>query len=132
MSDGTAQLDAMIEALRKLPKLAAAAAPAIAREMEREVQRTIAAGTTAYGEAWQLTKKDHKVPLQHAAQRLKVAAIGTTIFMRITGAEAKHHRGLARGKVERNIVPIKVLPPRMADAIRSTLAKYFQAMAVPE
>lgn len=125
---GIEELDAMIEQMRGLKDLAAAAAPGIAEAMQREAERTIAAGTTAYGEAWKLTKDEGKVPLRNAVQALKVASIGTRIYMRLIGPEARHHLGWGRGGVPRNVLPIDKIPAPMAAAITVVLKQRFAAM----
>lgn len=128
MSDDLAQLDAMIARVRKLPELAKRAAPDVAIVVESELHRTIAAGTTPYGEAWKLTQ-DGSRPLTHAAQALAVVAVGSTIYVRLTGPEARHHLGRGRGGVKREVIPTRGLPPRMAAPIRAALARCFTDLA---
>ena len=128
---GMEDLNSMIETLRQLPQLARVAAPAVAEAMEREAQRTIASGTTAYGVPWKRTQKGNKVPMRDAASALKVAAVGTTIYMRLLGVEARHHRGIARGGVERNVLPINTIPQPMAAAITTALRLTFAKLVTP-
>lgn len=123
---GSDQLDAMIATIKKLPELGKLAAPDVAVAVENELQRTIAAGTTPDGEPWKLTKDGDK-PLTHAAKALTVVAVDRTIFIRLTGPEARHHLGRGRGGVVREVIPTKQIPAKMADAIRSVLARHFTA-----
>jgi hypothetical protein len=118
------QLDAMIATISKLPELGKRAAGDVALAVETELRRTIAAGTTPDGRPWQLTK-DGTRPLSGAAQALAVVPVGTTIYVRLTGPEARHHHGRGRGGVAREVIPTKTIPAPMANAIRAELARHF-------
>jgi len=128
MSDGLAELDAMIERVRRLPELGKRAAPEVARVVESELHRTIAAGTTPYGEAWPLTQTGTR-PLTHAANAVAVVAVGSTVFVRLTGPEARHHLGRGRGGVRREVIPTRGIPDRMAEQIRTVLGDAFRELA---
>lgn len=121
-----AALDAQIARLGDLRELTRAAAPDAAREVERTLKEQIAAGTDAEGKAWP-RNEDGSQPLQTAAKSLTVVPVGATVFCRLTGHIARHHRGIARGGVERAIFPAKGIPPRMAARIRAVLARRFEA-----
>jgi hypothetical protein len=118
------QLDAMIATIGKLPELGKRAAGGVALAVETELQRTIAQGTTPDGKPWQPTK-DGARPLTGAAKALAVVPVGTTIYVRLTGPEARHHLGRGRGGVVREVIPIKTIPAAMASAIRAELARHF-------
>ena len=120
-----AQLDAMIATIGKLPDLCKLAAGDVALAIENDLHRTIAAGTTPDGEAWKPTK-DGERPLTGAAKALAVVPVGTTIYVRLTGPEARHHLGRGRGGVVREVIPTKQIPAPMATAIRAQLAKHFE------
>lgn len=120
---GMAELDAMIARVRSLRGLATRAAPDVAAAIEAELHATIAAGTTPGGTAWQLTR-DGRTPLTGAAKALGVAAVGSTIYVRLTGVEARHHLGRARAGIERQVIP-RELSPRMAAAVHDVLARHF-------
>lgn len=119
-----AQLDAMIATISKLPEVTKRAANDVAIAIEAELQRTIAAGTTPDGEPWQRTK-DGAQPLTGAAKALTVVAVGTTIYLRLVGPEARHHLGRGRGGISREVIPTKRIPATMASAMRAELAKHF-------
>jgi hypothetical protein len=124
VSKGIAELDAMIRRLRELPEsLVKDAAPEIARVVEQEIKRTIAAGTTPEGEPWERTL-DGRKPLQHAASAVFVGAVGTTIFVRLTGPEARHHLGQARGGKVRRVIP-ETIPPAMAAKMVDVIGERF-------
>src|SRR5262245_33325304 len=120
MANGMAQLDAMIATVAKLPELARTAAPDVADAVRSELERTIAAGTTPDGKPWDRTE-DGQQPLQHAAKALRVVAVGTTIYVRLTGPEARHHLGRARGGKVRQVIPVGKIPERMGDSVRNAL-----------
>jgi hypothetical protein len=119
---GLAQLDDMIARLRSLGGSLDDLAEDVADEVRAELERTIAAGTTPEGVAWQTTRSG-KRPLEHAQQALHVAAVGRTIYVRLTGPEAMHHLGSARGGIERRVIPVKDIPPAMADRIRAVVER---------
>jgi len=117
----------MIERVEALPGLAREAAPDVADAVERELQQTIAAGTDAYGKPWPPTKEGGR-PLQHAAAALTVVAVGTTVITQVSGPEARHHLGRARGGLAREIIPTAEIPPSMNRAIKDVLGQHFARM----
>jgi len=124
MSDGAAALDAQIARLRRLPTLVQSAAPGVARALELELQKQIAAGEGPGGAAWR-PRADGSKPLQNAAKALTVTAVSTVVIARITGVEARHHLGAVRGKVKRQILPTAGLPQPMARAIETVVTREF-------
>lgn len=122
---GTEQLDAMIAKIRRIPEIAKRAAPSVAEVVRESILETIAAGTDASGKPWEPRKADGGKPLANAAKRLKVAAVGTRIIAGITGPEARHHRGVARGGIIRGILPVS-LTPKLAEGVRRVLVKHFR------
>jgi hypothetical protein len=121
-------LDDIIARVRRMPELAKRAAPDVARAVEDELARTIAAGTTPDGKPWQATK-DGARPLANAANAVAVAAVGTTIHIRVTGPEARHHLGRAKGGVVREIIPTNGIPAPMGAAIRDAITEHFHKVA---
>src|SRR3954471_14793920 len=117
-------LDAMIATINKLPELGKRSAGDVALAVEAELRRTIASGTTPDGRPWQPTK-DGARPLAGAANALAVVPVGTTIYVRLTGPEARHHLGRGRGGIVREVIPTKTIPAAMASAIRAELVRHF-------
>jgi hypothetical protein len=126
MSTGNEQLQSIIERVKAIGNLAEIAAPDVARAVEIDLRLSIADGTTPYGEKWKLTQ-EHQQPLQNAMKALHVAAVGGTIYVRLTGPEARHHRGAVRGGVRRQVIPSNgKIPDRMAARIRKVLEEHFE------
>lgn len=121
---GFAALDAMIDRVRRVPELVREAAPEVAAEVERELVANIAAGRAPDGTAWEPTKEGGR-PLANAAKALSVRAVGSVVLMTVSGPEAKHHLGLARGKVKRRIILTRGIPSPMASAMRKVFARRF-------
>jgi cytochrome P450 len=94
---------------------------AAARE---ELERTINAGKTPDGVPWAKRKRGTGAVLVNAAAALKVATIQNVIWMRLTGPEARHHRGAVKGGVTREII-LTHLTDTMATVIHDVLTKAF-------
>jgi hypothetical protein len=116
-----AELANMIERVRSVDGLARKAAPRVARVVEAELRRTTAAHATPSGERWPL-RQDGGLPLERAMASIGVGAVGTTIYVRLTGPTARHHKGTAAGKIRRQVIPdTRVIPAPMAAEIRRVL-----------
>lgn len=126
MTKGLAQFDAHIARVESLPRVLKSAAPEVAEAVEAELLRQISAGTDPEGKAWQ-AREDGGTPLATAGKSLAVVAIGARIFARLRGHIARHHRGIARGRIERQILPGKELPPKMAKAVGEVLLSHAAA-----
>lgn len=126
MANGLAQLDAHIARVESFPRVLKRAAPEVAEVVEAELLRQIAAGTTPDGQAWQ-AREDGGKPLATAGKSLAVVAIGTRVFARLRGHIARHHRGIARGSIQRQILPGSQLPTKMAQAVRKVLLDHAAA-----
>ncbi len=122
---GFAALDAHIARLRSLPGIAGRAAPDVAESLLEVASEDIAAGKSPDGSQLQPTKEGAQ-PLRNAASALHVGAIGSTIIMRLTGPEARHHRGIARGGVIRQLIPTTKIPAQYAKAITEVLDEHFR------
>lgn len=125
MAKGLTALNAHIAKVEGLPQAARRAAPAVAEALEAELRRTIAAGTTPDGVAWQ-RREDGGKPLGTAAKSLAVVAIGSRVFARLRGHVARHHRGIAKGGIERPILPMR-LTPRLGELVRREVLEQLQA-----
>lgn len=124
---GDTMLAGMITALENLPgELLDRAAPDVAKILESETRRTIAAGTDAYGKAWRETR-DGELPLQGAAGEIRAGAIGRTAVITMRSVHVRHHRGWAQGGVQRAILPTDKIPPRAVVRITAALTQRFQA-----
>lgn len=119
------ELDDMIDKLRSLPELGKRAAPDVAVAVRESILETIRAGTDAEGKAWEPRKEDGGKPLVGAASAVKVAATGSRIFARVTGPEARHHLGRAKGGVRRGIIPTR-LTPDLTERVRTVLERHFR------
>ena len=125
MADGFAELDAMLARIQAVADLPRRAAPAVAEALEDELHAQIARGEGPDGEKW-APRQDGGAPLQNAAKALAVVPIGTTVFARLKGPEARHHRGIARGAVVRRILPVRGIPNPMVRAIKAALKREFE------
>lgn len=119
-----AEMQAMIDKIYALTDLGNKAAPSVAKVVRRDIEGTIARGLTSEGNPWKRTQ-DGDRPLKNAAQALRVASIGSVIYARIVGVEARHHKGRVKGGQKRSILPVKGVPPRMALAIKAALDAAF-------
>jgi hypothetical protein len=130
VSAATDALDAMIASTRGLSSMVDDCMPALTRVVRQNIERTIAAGTTSYGEAWE-PKQDGSRPLVNAANALTVVPNGRTIYVQLTGAEARHHLGRVKGKRKRGIIPERGLPSSMANDMRAVLQRAFEERTTP-
>lgn len=122
---GIASLNDMIEACRRVPGLAAQAAPAVKDAVVAWLRAELAAGRSpATGQAWQ-PKADGSRALKGAAGKLSAVVVGTTIVVSLAAPEVFHHFG-AQGKPRREQLPRGVLPFKLGDAIRRGLVPPFR------
>lgn len=127
---GQGQLAAMIASLGNLQTLVADSMPALAKACRSELQRTITAGTDADGKPWAPTQDGQK-PLQNASAAVSVMPVNKTIYITLTGVEARHHRGRVKGGRKRAIIPEQRIPDAMADAMRAVLQRGFSDAVAP-
>ena len=130
MSAATEALAAMIASVQRMETLVADSMPELAKAVQTELERTIAAGTTAYNQPWKPTQSGEPA-LVHAADALRVMPSGKTIYVTLGGVEARHHFGNVKGKVKREILPVRGLPSSMAKALQAVLERNFQKAAQP-
>jgi hypothetical protein len=128
MSSGFAELDKMIATVRAIPRLCVTAAPEVADAVRTELARTIAAGTSPEGKRWEPRKHDGGRPLENAAAAVHVGAVGSTIYVRLIGPEARHHLGHARGGTVRQVIPVDRLSSELASVVRDVLARFFDEL----
>lgn len=128
MSNATARarLQEVIDGLRRLPKDAGRlAAPEVADALKEELAKDVAAGQSPDGTPWKPTKAGD-VPLQGAMRHVNVSADGSVVLARLTGPEAKHHKGTARGRIQRRILPTRNLPQPLVRAAKRILGAKFR------
>lgn len=101
--------------------------PPAAQEVKAHISKTIAAGTSPSGKAWEPRKKDGGKPLQNAAAAVDVRVAGDTIIVELTGPEVFHHYGV-RGAKPRNIIPVEI-DETLGSAIHRGVAKPFKERA---
>jgi len=131
MSAATEALDAMIATCNALENLIGEAMPALTKAVRTNIERTITAGTSSYGEPWKPTKQGQQ-PLRHAANALSVIYVSgvrerqiRTIYVILKGPEARHHKGRVKGGLKRGIIPERGLPKAMANDLRKVLYQAF-------
>lgn len=120
-------LDEVIAKLRELETVASDVAPEVAREAKRLVGENIAAGRGPDGTAWE-PRKDGEKPLQNAAQAVTATASGSRVVLTVSGPEARHHQGRAKGGVVREILPRKKVPGLWIEAIRRVVKRHVEGL----
>lgn len=120
-ADPTGTIQEWIERLNALATLPVQLAPKVAAELDKQIRANVAAGVDPDGKAWPATR-DGKQPLRNAGKALTVRALGTRIVATLTGPEALHHLGRARGGVVRRILPSAKLPGAVVAAIKRVIA----------
>lgn len=91
-----AELDLMLEAIRKTETVNEDAAKECADALRSKTASNIAAQRDPYDHPWPPTK-DGAAALQNAMGAIDIHAKGTTIEFTVDGPEARHHIGNARG-----------------------------------
>lgn len=126
--NGDAELDEIIARIRKVPQLGRIAAPEVADAVDAQLRSTIGAGESSDGKPWAPRKADGGRALVHASDAVKVGAIGSVVWMRVTGIEAAHHRGAVKGKVARPIIPTAAtgIPAGMIAPVTNALTEVFK------
>lgn len=97
-------LDAIIQKVRALGGLAAAAARSAAPMVEAQSKKTAAAGTDPNGKQW-APKKDGGAPLVNAADAVSVVAIGTVVQIRLGATSTGSAKAQAIQNTRRQIIP---------------------------
>lgn len=99
-----ARMQGAIDLLAKLGTLPEDVAAAAVEPFKQEMLANIAAQRTPNGKAWQPGAKGQPV-LVNAGKALKVTSRGPVLTATLTGPEARHHLGIAKGHVRRQILP---------------------------
>ena len=121
--DAFRSLQELINRSKEMGNAAEAIAPEVAKALESELHDNISKGVGPDGEAWQKTQEG-EVPLRNAAKALDVKADGSVVMAILTGPEARHHLGTAKGQIKRRILPSgRRIPQKTVEAIRSAFFK---------
>lgn len=128
MSSGDAALNGMIARLREVRGLTERAAPEVAATLRDGLGEQISAGVDPNGAAWQKTQEGAQ-PLKGAAGALAVTHFGSTVFARVSGPEARHNNGTARGRITRRILPTSGFAKGMSERIKSVLTREYREAA---
>lgn len=130
-----AQLDSMLDRLKRVEGLGKEAAPDVRDALEAKVAENVAANVDPYGHAWFPSKQG--AVLKNAAAAVSVVAKEGQVKMTVTGPEVKHHVGSARGYhggsaklggFRRALIPFKAIPGPFKAEIRRVLQEKFKAI----
>lgn len=114
----------MIVRLRALPKIVEEALPAVAREVEQIIAGNIDAQRGPDGVPWpRPADRTESIVLRNAMKSISVKAIGNVILARVSGPEARHHLGIAKGRTTRPLIPTKKLPQPFVEAMRRVIER---------
>lgn len=116
-----ADMQGMIEKLLAVERIPEEAAKAVARTLEGELRKQIAAGQDPEGKAWKPTATGGR-PLKNAGAALRVTTHGTTVVAQLTGPTAMHNLGAGRGGVKRQILPEK-MPEKVGQVVQDTIRR---------
>lgn len=118
------ELDNWIAKIRQLPKMADAVAPKAAEALLESTRAAIAAQRSPDGQAW-APAHDGRQMLMRAIGQLEASASRGVIILRLTGKNAvRHHLGVARGRIQRQIIPTKA-EASVLDAVRDAAQAEF-------
>ncbi len=129
-----AKLDEFLDQLRKSEELNSDAAADVATALKGQISDNISLEVDPYGHPWPPTKNG-KPALQRAMKAISVTAEGTVINFEVTGVEARHHTGSAKGYhggskalggYRRALIPFSKLPGPFKGIIRNVLARRFK------
>lgn len=116
------ELDGVIARLRRLPKIVEEVAPELAKELHAVTAENVAAQRGPDGKAWEPGQENNEV-LSGAMKNVDTRAVGNVIVQTLRGPEAKHHLGIARGRVKREIIPTKKIPDAFVKAAKRLLER---------
>jgi hypothetical protein len=125
-----ADLDGILDRLRAFEGLVKDAAPEVADALQAKVRENVANQVDPDGHPWPAPKDGSGRVLVNAAAAVTTKATGTTITQSVTGPEALHHTGEARGYrggsarlggYRRPLIPWKNLPGPFKAVVRRVL-----------
>ena len=121
---GFTQLNKMIGRLDLLIDMPSECVAEVAKVVEAELTSTIGAGQAPDGTKWAPRKADGKPALVNALSKVRVGSVGNVVIVRmIDRPTVLHHFGHARGRTQRQVIPIDSVPPKMTAAINKAIAK---------
>jgi hypothetical protein len=124
-----ASIAAMAARLRALgPKVVEAALPDVAEALRNELGLSINSAQSADGVVWAVRKAGGPA-LVNAITAVGVGVVDRMVVIRITGPEARHHRGRVKGGLARPILPTGGLPGSWTRAIKKILDRHFAEAA---
>lgn len=121
---GFTQISKMMGRLDLLIGMPSECVAEVAKVVEAELNATVGAGEAPDGTKWAPRKEDGKRALKDAASKIRVGAVGNVVIVRMVDRPTVlHHFGNSRGRVQRQVIPIDGVPPRMKAAINKAIAK---------
>lgn len=121
---GFTQINKMMGRLDLMIDMPSECVAEIAKVVETELSKTLAAGEAPDGTKWAPRKEDGKRALKDARSKVRVGSVGNVVIVRMTDRPTVlHHFGNGRGRVQRQVIPIDVVPPRMEAAINKAITK---------
>lgn len=119
MSDATVQIGELADRLRAVPKAIDDAMPKLVEVVRGYMRECYARGQSPDGDPWPVTERGRKPDLEGVS--LRVTAYGHHIVVRVSGHEAMHTRGTARGSKVRRMVPRGPIPPELERRMREVI-----------
>jgi hypothetical protein len=121
---GEQELNDLIRKVRALPRVVEEALPEAARELEKIIAGNVAAQRGPDGQPWPKPKDPETTDvLRNAMKSVTVRAIGRVLIATVRGIEARHHLGIIRGRVKREIIPTKKTPAPMIEALKRVILR---------
>ena len=118
----TEALDALADLsarLRAVPGVLERVVPLLANDVDSYLRECAAAGIDPDGTPWPKTELGRKA--QITGTKIKTGVIGSRIYVRVTGHDAMHSTGTARGQKVRGLLPRGPIPPKLAARMRATV-----------
>lgn len=129
MSDPIAQLTEIADRIRGIPSAIDAAIPHLVSEVDDYLQECAARGVDPDGVPWIKTERGRTPKITGATRT--VAAVGSTIYVRVAAHDAMHSKGSARGSKIRRLVPAGPVPPALAARMRQIIVAELDRVTQP-
>ena len=125
VEQGDVALAQMIRSLERVPGALREAMPKLGNVVKKNLVAANAAGVSPDDVPYQRTEEG-LVPLRGGARAFRIKTVGTRIFAKVVGVEARHSLGTARGRIERPMLPLGDVPKDMASDLRTELEKHLR------